>query len=285
MGFKDKLQSHLKDTLPKQKLELLPNGFQTVGKVVIIKLKPELIPYEDLIAQSYLELLPYIRSIYINRGKIKGQYRTPQGIEYLAGEKDPIVQHKEHGITYKFDITEIMFSQGNLRERKYLGNLVKEGEVVVDMFAGIGYFSLPMATLSSPKKIYSIELNPLAYKYLLKNIELNNLKDIIIPIHGDCKEEVMKLSRQGIRADRVVMGVFPAPIDYVEEALTLLNPEEGTIYHFEGVVDKEKYMDLFDQFNENAKNKGISCILKDKRFVKSYGPNLFHTVLDIKASK
>ncbi|MFO8018111.1 MAG: class I SAM-dependent methyltransferase family protein [Promethearchaeia archaeon] len=284
MTFKDKLQSHLKNTLPKKKLEVLPSGFQTLGKVVVIKLKPELFPHEEKIAQAYLDLLPYIRSVYINRGKIEGQYRTPEGIEYLAGEKDPIVQHKEHGVLYEFDITKIMFSQGNLRERKFLSTLVDEGEIIVDMFAGIGYFSLPIGKLSSPKKVYSIEMNPVAYEFLLKNIELNNLGDTIIPIKGNCKQEVIKLSKQGVQADRVIMGVFPAPVDYVDEALTLLKPG-GTIYHFEGVVDKDKYLDLFEEFNEIAAKKGIICELKAKRFVKSYGPNLFHTVLDIEASK
>jgi tRNA wybutosine-synthesizing protein 2 len=284
MAFKDKLQAHLKDSLTENKLELLPSGFQTLGKVVIIKLKPELMPHKEKIAKAYLDLLPYIRSIYINKGIIKGQYRTPKGIEYLAGEKDPIVKHKEHGVIYEFDITKIMFSQGNLRERKYLSTLVKDGEIVVDMFAGIGYFSLPIGKLSSPQKVYSIELNPLAYNYLVKNIKLNKLEDIVIPINGDCKKEVIKLSKAGIKADRVVMGVFPAPVEYIAEGLTLLK-SEGTIYHFEGVVDQDKYLELFEQFNYIAKKKGINCKLKEKRFVKSYGPNLYHTVLDIEASK
>lgn len=284
MAFKDKLQAHLKDSLTENKLDLLPSGFQTLGKVVIIKLKPELMPHKEKIAEAYLDLLPYIRSIYINKGIIEGQYRTPKGIEYLAGEKDPIVQHKEHGVIYEFDITKIMFSQGNLRERKYLSTLVNDGEVVVDMFAGIGYFSLPIGKLSSPQKVYSIELNPLAYKFLVKNIKLNKLEDIVIPIKGDCKKEVIKLSKAGIQADRVVMGVFPAPVEYIEEALTLLKPE-GTIYHFEGVVDQDNYLELFEQFNFIAKKKDINCELKEKRFVKSYGPNLYHTVLDIQASK
>ena len=146
-------------------------------------------------------------------------------------------------------MTKIMFSKGNLKERKILATFVKEGEIIVDMFAGIGYFSLPIGKHSNVKKIYSIEINPNSFKSLIENIKINHLEEIIMPINGNCKEEVLKLSNSGIRADRVIMGVFPAPIDYIKEALTLTK-EEGSVYHFEGVVEKEKHISLFNNFNE-----------------------------------
>jgi tRNA wybutosine-synthesizing protein 2 len=148
------------------------------------------------------------------------------------------------------------------------------------MFAGIGYFSLPIAKHSKPKKIYSIELNPESFKYLKENIKLNHFEDIIIPINGDCKEEVKKLSKSGVKADRVIMGVFPAPKAFIKEALTLAKIE-GTIYHYEGVVDKDKYLDLFNEFKKFAELSDCRCELMAKRFVKSYGPGLYHVVFDI----
>ncbi|MHA2039242.1 MAG: class I SAM-dependent methyltransferase, partial [Promethearchaeota archaeon] len=189
-------------------------------------------------------------------------------------------EHKEHGIKYRFNVTKIMFSQGNLRERRFLATLVKKGEIVVDMFAGMGYFSLPIAKHSEVVQIYSIELNPTSYKTLLENIKINHLEDKITAINGDCKKEVLKLSNSGIRADRVIMGVFPAPKDYVKEALSLTQVE-GTMFHYEGVVEKETYISLFEEFAEICQEEQYICDLKSHRFVKSYGPNLFHTVLDI----
>ena len=129
-------------------------------------------------------------------------------------------------------------------------------------------------------KIYSIELNPNSFNTLVGNIKINHLEGKIVPINGNCKEEVLKLSDSGITADRVVMGVFPAPVDYIKEALTLTK-EEGTMYHFEGVVEKENHMSLFNDFNEVAKSLHYTCELKSFRLVKSYGPMLYHTVLDI----
>ena len=284
MGFKKKLMEELEGELEQSDLKLLPGGFQTLGKVIIIKLKPELMNNKEIIGEAYLKLLPYIRSVYLNRGKIEGDFRTPEQIEYLSGEKDPIVEHKEHGVIYNLDITKIMFSQGNLRERKHLASLVKKDEIVVDMFAGIGYFSLPIGKLSDAKKVYSIELNPLAFQYLKENVKLNDLEGIIEPILGDSKEEVLKLSKEGVRADRIIMGVFPAPKNFIPEALSVAK-EDGATFHYEGVRDEEEFMSLFNEFDRVAKAQGFTSRLKSHRFVKSYGPHLYHVVMDILVSR
>ena len=283
-AFKEKLKEKLEGILSEDELNLLPRGFQTIGKVIIIKLNPKLIGKKQLIGEKCLELLPSIKSIYLNRGKIKGQFRTPEKIEFLVGEDNPIVEHKEHNVLYRFDITKIMFSKGNVNERKYLSTIVKENEIIVDMFAGIGYFSLPIAKNAKPAKIYSIELNPVSYRFLTENIMLNNLEEIIVPIEGNCREEVVKLSKTGISADRVIMGVFPAPKDYIKEAITVAK-ETGTIYHYEGIREKDNYLSLFTEFEEIAKTKNVKCKIISKRFVKSYGPNLYHIVIDILAEK
>jgi tRNA wybutosine-synthesizing protein 2 len=281
LGFKNKLQEKLRGTLTEGELNLLPRGFQTIGRAIIIKLNPILLEKKQIIADSYLELLPHLKSVYINTGKIQGTFREPENIQHLSGEKNSIVEHREHGIVYKFDFTKIMFSQGNLKERKFLATLIKDNEIVVDMFAGIGYFSLPIGLHSNALKIYSIEINPEAYEFLVENIRLNKLEKKINPICGNSKEEVLRLSAMGLRADHVIMGVFPAPVDYIKEALTLTK-DEGTIFHYEGVAEKEKYMDLFEEFKGIAEKEGYHSKLISKRFVKSYGPKIFHVVLDIR---
>ncbi len=284
MSFKKKIAEKLKDVFTEEELSILPRGFQTLGNLIILKLNPKLSEKNKVIGQAYLDLLPKIRSVYLNKGRIIGSFREPENIEFLVGEDNPFVEHKEHGVRYRFDITKIMFSQGNLNERRLLATFVKKGEVIVDMFAGMGYFSLPIAKHSEAEQIYSIELNPTSYRTLLENIKINHFEEKIIAINGDSKQEVLELSNSGIKADRVIMGVFPAPKDYVKEALSL-NKEEGTIYHYEGVVEKDAYMSLFKEFEEICQKEQFNCTLESHRFVKSYGPNLYHTVLDIFVKK
>jgi tRNA wybutosine-synthesizing protein 2 len=283
MGFKEKLKEALKEDLTEEEISLLPGGFQNVGSIIILKLNPALLKKKKIIAEACLRLLPSNKAVYLNFGKIKGQFRKPEKIEFVVGEDNPIVEHKEHGVIYRFDITKIMFSKGNVNERKSLAFLVREGEVIVDMFAGIGYFSLPIAKLSKPQKIYSIEINPDSFRFLVENIRLNHLKDFIIPIHGDCKQEVIKLSKLGIKADRVIMGVLPAPKDYIKEALSLLK-DKGTMYHYEGIIERENYLPLIKEFEEITLKENCKCEIISKRIVKSYGPHLYHAVLDILVS-
>ncbi|GAG97736.1 unnamed protein product, partial [marine sediment metagenome] len=90
-----------------------------------------------------------------------------------------------------------------------------------------GYWPEGVPKHSNVERIYSIELNPESYKYLEENIKLNHLEQKVVPIKGDCKVEVVKFSESGIRADRIIMGVFPAPKDYIEEALSLVK-DKGT---------------------------------------------------------
>ena len=273
MGFKDKLKLKLASKLTEEELSLLPRGFQSLGHIMILKLNQKLLDKKILIAETSLEMFPKMKSVYINLGKVSGPFREP-------GEDNPIVTHREHNIIYRFDFTKIMFSQGNLNERKYLATLVKENEVIVDMFAGIGYFSLPIGKHSNPKRIYSVEINPLSYDFLVQNIKLNHLEELISPILGDCKEEVVKLSSSGVKADRVIMGVFPAPKESIKDALTLVK-ETGTIFHYEGIVDNDNFLVLYEEFKAIAEDEHFDCELKEKRYVKSFGPRLYHTVLDI----
>jgi len=284
MGFKQQLMEKLESQLTESEQSLLPGGFQTLGKTMILKLKPKLREKKNLIAKTCLELYPFLDSVYLNLGKIEGEFRTPERIVHVVGKKNSVVRHKEHGVTYEFDFKKIMFSKGNLNERRHLASLVEKGEIIVDMFAGIGYFSLPIAVLSEAQHIYSIELNPTAYQYLVKNIQLNKVEQKITAIHGDAKNEVLKLSKAGIKADRVIMGVFPAPKEFISEALKLAK-SEGTMFHFEGVVDEEEYLNLYEEFKQRADAEGYSCDLKSHRFVKSYGPHLYHVVLDILVSQ
>ncbi len=284
MRLRERLKQKLREKLSDEELSLLPRGFQTIGSNIIMRLNEEILDKKELIGETYLELLPKVKGVYLNSGRIEGRFREPEKIEFVTGVDNPEVIHKEHNVKFKFDITKVMFSKGNINERKYLAQLVKKGEIIVDMFAGIGYFSLPIAKNAQPAKIYSIELNPVSYHYLLENVKLNKLEDLIIPIQGNCKEKVPELYDSGIRADRVIMGVFPAPKDYILEALLLLK-DSGTIYHYEGVALKEEMHLLFEEFYEIVNTQDISCEVMEQRVVKSYGPHLFHVVNDILVKK
>lgn len=314
--FRDQLKQELQGEIPEKLLELLPVGFQTIGFAIIFNLKEELYPYKQQIAEATLRLVPLQKSVWVRTGKIEGKFRKPSGLEFIFGDPTSEVEHHENQVKYRFDFTKIMFSKGNIAERKYLANLIQDGETIVDMFAGIGYFSLPSAKLANPLHIYSIEMNPDAFHYLKINIEINKLESKITPILGDCGIEVPKLASHGITADRIIMGVFPAPYEYIDAALSVVKPNPlqfetnyqeflekskttykfdiydrikrpipNTTIHFEGVSFGKDINEMYQKFQDCIIKNGYKSTLMAFRFVKGFGPKLWHLVLDIAIGK
>ncbi|MEK6923145.1 MAG: class I SAM-dependent methyltransferase family protein [Nanoarchaeota archaeon] len=205
---------------------------------------------------------PYIKTICKISG-ISGEFRKPK-IKKLFGEST-ITTHKEHGISYNLDVSKIMFSQGNHFEKKRLTSLVELNEVVIDMFAGIGYFTLPIA--KKVKHVYAIEKNPESYSFLEKNIRLNYISNVTA-IKGDCRKQSGKL---GKIADRIIMGYFPGTKKFLPAALKLA--KKNCVIHYHEIGENEK--EILEQLPKYAK-------LLKMRKVKSYSPNKNHYVVDFK---
>ncbi|MDP2766366.1 MAG: class I SAM-dependent methyltransferase family protein, partial [Candidatus Methanoperedens sp.] len=221
-------KNHLVDFLdiPESEKKLLPSGWQILGDIVIISLHEALEHRKEEIARALLSLYPRCRTVLLDRG-INSKMRLPRR-EIIAGEKTETV-HKENGCLFKLDAMRIMYSRGNLAEKKRMSRWGKD-ETIVDMFAGIGYFSIPAAVHSKPKKIFSIEINPVAFGYLKENIKLNRVEDIIEPILGDCAV----VTPRGI-ADRVIMGYLNAH-EYLEQGISALLPR-GLLHYHEAVPE------------------------------------------------
>ena len=285
MIFKEMLKIELKknENFPENLLNLLPRGYQELNHIAILNLKPELGKYAIQIAESMHNILPSLKAIWHRSGEIQGKFRQPHGLVHLWGDNNSEIILTENNVKYKFDFTKIMFAKGNVTERRILPTRIKEGETIIDMFAGIGYFSLGMARTKKPKKIYSIEWNPEAFKYLRENIRLNHVDSIITPIFGDCKEKLIELKENNIRADRIIMGLLPAPIDAIPSALSVVK-DEGTVIVYEGVEGKES-TELFQEFSEIANQAGFLTSIIERRIVKNYKPHLYHVVIEILVKK
>jgi tRNA wybutosine-synthesizing protein 2 len=281
MAFKDLLREYLAQhsSIPAALFEFLPSGFQQLESKVILKLNQKLENYSVEIANTIPIILPGITAVWLRTGEIEGKFRQPQGLIHVWGEPTTEIILTENNVRYKFDFTKIMFAKGNITERGLLPKKVQPGEIIVDMFAGIGYFTLGMAKSKKPQKIYAVEWNPDSYKYLCENIKLNHIEDIVDPFYGDCKEIVPDLAKKGIRADRVIMGLLPAPKECIPHALTVVK-DTGTTVLYEGVEPKESSL-LFDEFTTIAEMEGFSTELLERRVVKNYKPHQYHTVVEI----
>lgn len=273
--IKQLLKNNLK-SLPRSESSLLPSSYQKIGDIIAINLKEELWKYEKEIGQILLKNIPNTKTVCRRTGFIKNQYREPQ-VKIIAGDRNTETIHKEHGVVFKIDVKKIMFAKGNLNERKRITSLVKKNETIVDMFAGIGYFSVGIAKFSEPKKVYSIEINPISYRYLCENIELNKVEDKIIPILGDC---VIEIPRLGRIADRVIMGLLPCSKEYLLDAMKVVKNNGVIHYHCTG--KKEEWKKLLEDVEVAADIMGFKVKFINKINVKSYAPKVYHWVLDCK---
>jgi tRNA wybutosine-synthesizing protein 2 len=266
----DPLAALLKDRLTADELAALPRGWQIIGDVVLVHIPPVLQAKKALIAQSLLRLYPRSKTV-LETHRIAGEYRQPV-FEKIAGNGTETL-HKENYVLYRLDVAKIMFSQGNFYERRRMGTVGK-GENVVDMFAGIGYFTLPMAVHSKPEKILAIELNPESYRYLCENIRLNHVENIVEPVLGDCREK----APEGW-ADRAIMGYVGTTQEYLPWGVRTLKPG-GILHYHETTPDKLVFDRPIQNIREAAKAQGRSAEILETIKVKKYSPGVWHVVVD-----
>ena len=200
---------------------------------------------------------------------IQGTKREPV-YRILYGSETETV-NKENGCLFKLDLAKVMWSKGNNNERLRIAKLVGDDETVIDMFAGIGYFSIPIGVHSNAKQVHAIEINPNSYHYLCENIKLNKL-DNITPILGDCMVETPKL-----KADRILMGYVKTTHHYLKVAIDSLN--EGGILHYHETVP-EKLIDSrpIDRIVAQAGDREVELLKINK--IKKYSPGVQHVVID-----
>lgn len=260
--------------IPEDKQDFLPSGFQRIGHIVILNLRPEASSLAGEIADIVLRKFSYVKTVCLTRG-ISGELRKPT-VKYLAGEKRTETIHQENRCRFRLDVTRVMLSKGNLSERGRIPGLVRPGEVVADLFAGIGYFSIPVARNSSPRKVYSIEKNPSSFRYLKENIRLNRVQGTVTPILGDCREV-----RLGGVADRVLMGYLPGTHNYLPAAFGALKQGGGIIHYHDNFHESELWEKPLDILESQSFRHGYALKrIAHKAMVKEYSPRVCHVVLD-----
>ena len=263
MDLKDLLKAKIK--LKPDLAELLPASYQQIGDICLIFLNKKLYNKRNEIGNALLENYPQFKTICI-RNKISGEFRKPK-VEVIAGNGTETV-HRELSCSFKLDVSKIMWSKGNHFEKKRMISVVKPREVIVDMFAGIGYWTIPIAKHTKVAKIYAIEKNKTAFDYLEQNIRANYITNVI-PILGDCRK-VKNLPK----ADRIIMGYFPGTLKFLPSALKI--SKKGTVIHLHELTS-----DVKKTTKEIWKHKVKIIGVKE---VKEYSPSKRHCVFDLSVS-
>jgi len=267
------IKKSLKNKIPREYIADIPNKWERNGDVLIIKLDKKLRKYDAVIGESYSNILG-CKTVLNDVGGITGDLREPN-VEVIYGSHNTETIHKENGIKIKLDPQKLMFSSGNMSERINMSKISCENETIIDFFAGIGYFTLPIAVYCKPKKIFACEKNHLAFKYLKENIVLNHVTSIVEPLKGDNRE----VAPENI-ADRVIMGYIGGTEQFFSKAVKCLKDNKGIIHFHEKYPEKKTLGDIAKKFEKKVKKFNREIKLLDIRNIKSYAPGISHFVFD-----
>ncbi|CAH1402147.1 unnamed protein product [Nezara viridula] len=166
------------------------------------------------------------------KGRIQNDsFRTPQAC--LVYGSSPVITYIDNKIRYSWNVEKTMFSAGNVTERHRIASLKCDNEVIVDLFAGIGYFTLPFLVHANAKLVHACEWNPDAIDSLRRNLRLNKVEDKCKIYEGDNR----KISPKFV-ANRVNIGLIPSSEKFWKTACEALLPSGGILYVHQNITSR-----------------------------------------------
>ncbi|MCL6578641.1 MAG: class I SAM-dependent methyltransferase family protein [Candidatus Bathyarchaeota archaeon] len=281
--MKKKLRTLLAETLSPGELQFVCNSYDIVGDIAIIRVSEEARMFCKAVAEAIMAVHKNVKTVLAQMSPVLGDFRLRK-LEHVAGENKTATVHRESKCLFSVDVEKCYFSPRLFFERMRVARLVENGEVVVNMFSGVGCFSIITAKHSSAQKVYSIDVNRSAIQYLKENVRLNRVYGKVIPLLGDAKEVVeTKLCHV---ADRVLMPLPEKALEYLPYALLALKKTGGWIhfYYFEHAKKNENPVEKVKaKVAEKLENLGVVFEIPYGRVVRTTGPNWYQTVLDIRA--
>ena len=262
------LKDYLKDRIEDDRIEDIKKSFDIIGDVVILEIPEDFEDYKHVIGEAALKFTKR-KAVYRKTSEIKGVIRTRE-LEHLAGEDNSETIHREFGSRFMLDVKKVYFSPRLATERRRISDQVQNNEIIIDMFAGIGPFPISIAREHNAK-IYAIDINPYAYKYIKKNIELNKLEGKIIPLLGDVGEVLNGLN---IKADRIIMNLPGTAWTFLDTAIKNLKPG-GVLHYYEFASE---YKIPIERIIETAYPRKVEVL--NSRKVKSKSPGVWHMGID-----
>ncbi|MEM2915571.1 MAG: class I SAM-dependent methyltransferase family protein [Candidatus Bathyarchaeia archaeon] len=270
----------LEDKLPPHLLASFPRSIDFVGEIAIVEVPPELKEYRKLIGESILSTHKQIRTVLAKSSAISGIYRLRE-YAVIAGVPKTETIHREYGCKYYLDLNKVYFSPRLSYEHYRVASQVEYGETVIDMFAGVGPFSILIAKMHKNATVYAVDINPDAIEYLKKNIRLNRVEKNVTPILGDANNVVRTRLKE--TADRVIMNLPEKAEEYLENACNAIKPVGGVIHYYTFTEGRASLETIRNRLNEKIDQTRFKVEkILSTRLIREVAPYRWLAVLDIK---
>jgi len=257
---------------------LLPSSFDVVGTIALIKIPEELEAYTKGIGEAMLRANPHLSTI-CQIDPVAGELRT-RGCRVIAGERSTETLYQEHGVRLWIDVASVYFSPRLSTERRRVAGLVKDGECVVDLFAGAAPFSIMIAKFAHPRIVYALDKNPAAVVYARRNVLSNQVNDIVEVIEGDAKDAGSLIPE---KADRVIMNLPFLAYEFFPTALSIA--ADTCTFHYYDILSEDAFEQRWQQLSKIAVTAGFAVTRGTFRKIKSYSAREFYIGLDVTATK
>lgn len=254
---------------------LLPSSYDVIGDVIVVKLADELTPYESQIAEALLATVKSVRAVFLDTG-VQGELRI-RGLKKISGRGESETVHKESGVRLMTDPSLVYFNPRLATERERVASLVADGEVIIDMFAGVAPFGTVICRHANPKAVYSIDLNPECLRFMEENIRMNGIGNMV-PMIGDSAELVKGLPK----ADRVIMNLPQSADEFLVYALGAAKP--GATVHMHKILEHGDLRSFEERIVFDMREAGYGISVARVSELKTYSPTMSVYVFDIIAS-
>ena len=250
----------------------LPSSFDVVGDIAVIKIPEGLRSHREAIGRAILRWNPKIRVAAEDHG-VKGERRVRQ-IGFIAGERRTTTVHVEHGLRYRVDLAAAYFSPRLASERRRIADLVHEGEVVADPFAGVGPYAILIARRRRPRQVHASDANPIAVELLRSNVAANRAERVDVR-EGDARTVLGKVGP----VDRVILDLPHSALRFLPDALAACG-SRGTI-HLYRILEEAEAADTERRIRSVAHAEGFRVVDLRRHHVRAYSPTQHHVAFDV----
>ncbi len=238
-------------------------SYEIIGTIAVVQI-PEGVN-EEIIAKKIMEQNKNIKTVAVRVGEVSGPYRIKK-VRVIKGENTTLTIHKENNVRIIIDINKAYYSPRLQTERLRVMNEVRDNDEIIDLFAGVGPFTIAIAKNTKARIIYAIDHNPNAIELLKENIKLNKVSNVK-PILGDSLKVINELPV----VDKIIMN---APRQNKPEYLDIVKKKvkkNGLIYYY---TTSESIIPVISELR-----------LIKKRIVTRYAPGKTHNCLIFKKTK